>query len=117
MTISDEGALDRPAPGSSPDVTWEQAGPPASTEPSGVELRRRLESLRQLPELLTLVEAAAFLHVDLGAACEAVRAGDLHVVVIEGQTYVSTRVLLEQLGVVFAADEQSLSTLTGARPR
>jgi hypothetical protein len=59
-------------------------------------------ALRDLPVLMTLEAAADFLRLPRLATYEAALAGDLPLVLVEGETLVDTHQLLEDLGVVMA---------------
>ncbi len=57
-------------------------------------------TLDNLPPLLTLAQAAEFLHLDLDAVLDGIVAGELATVSVAGVTYLDTARLLFELGVI-----------------
>jgi hypothetical protein len=58
-------------------------------------------ALLDLPDLLTLEQAAALLRVDALSVRRAMAAGELPMVALHGQRFIDTKALLSELGVRF----------------
>jgi hypothetical protein len=69
-------------------------------------------NIHEVPALMTVDTAARFLRISRLAADEALEAGELPVVIIDGEPAVDGRELLLQLGVdLTALDEESEASL------